>query len=360
MGDNRHGQLGLGKSVRMVHEPRLLSALSSHAVIEVACGYFHTLFLTASQKVFACGWNGYGQCARSPTDFPIVYEVISLAVFDPLAVHLIAAGSLHSVFATERGTVYACGDCAYGQAGAKPPLTAIPQLIADSVFATSISAGDFHSILLDGRSSQVFAWGRNGSCGRLGIGVMDEYHAKPQRVMRISDLPAARGESQGANSSSLPSSLPSLSTTSTSAAAGSLVERVISVSAGDFHSAATTTKGRIYMWGGGELGALGTNTDDFDELAPICINELFPTKNVFVSDAQCGGQHTIARDIEGRVYAWGSNCYGKLGLGNEKDELRPKAVELGAGHCVGLSAGLFHSLFIMEDGSVMFAGRLCE
>ena len=40
----------------------------------------------------------------------------------------------------------------------------------------------------------------------------------------------------------------------------------------------------------------------------------------------CGQQHAIALDDTGLVYVWGYNGYCRLGLGDQKDVLKPKAV----------------------------------
>lgn len=64
MGKNEYGQLML-EGVDLVKTPTLVrrgSSLSgSDPIVKACCGYYHTLLLTQSGKVFAAGRNDYGQ-----------------------------------------------------------------------------------------------------------------------------------------------------------------------------------------------------------------------------------------------------------------------------------------------------------
>lgn len=40
-----------------------------------------------------------------------------------------------------------------------------------------------------------------------------------------------------------------------------------------------------------------------------------------VVHAACGAQYTMAVTARGRLYAWGDNSYGQLGLGTQKEEV---------------------------------------
>lgn len=60
-GRNPHGQLGLDNIISQT-TPQIVPALENMNIIGAACGRHHTLFLTDSGTVYACGDNRSGQC----------------------------------------------------------------------------------------------------------------------------------------------------------------------------------------------------------------------------------------------------------------------------------------------------------
>ncbi|KAL9679120.1 hypothetical protein QQ045_016975 [Rhodiola kirilowii] len=73
-----------------------------------------------------------------------------------------------------------------------------------------------------------------------------------------------------------------------------------------------------------------------------------------------GEAHTLALTGDGRVFAWGRGTFGRLGTRKESDELVPVQVEFGFApnsvrkkvKLVGIAAGAYHSLALADDGSV--------
>jgi len=66
-----------------------------------------------------------------------------------------------------------------------------------------------------------------------------------------------------------------------------------------------------------------------------------------------GRYHSLALTAGGAVFTWGDGDYGKLGHGDEQNQLLPKKVEAFAGRrVVAVSAGDGHSLAIIADGAV--------
>jgi alpha-tubulin suppressor-like RCC1 family protein len=48
-------------------------------VVEIAAGSRHSLFMTASRSLFACGWNEFGQLGtgtRNSTDTPVLVSMV--------------------------------------------------------------------------------------------------------------------------------------------------------------------------------------------------------------------------------------------------------------------------------------------
>jgi alpha-tubulin suppressor-like RCC1 family protein len=65
---------------------------------------------------------------------------------------------------------------------------------------------------------------------------------------------------------------------------------------------------------------------------------------------------TIAIDIYGYVFTWGSNEYGQLGIGNTADKNTPQYVS-GIANIIDVAAGRFSSYALDSDGNVWSWGR---
>lgn len=94
--------------------------------------------------------------------------------------------------------------------------------------------------------------------------------------------------------------------------------------AGAAHSVAWTTCGRLFAWGRGEEGQLGLGDpgDAATDVATDAARRRAPRRVVggglgdeAVVGAACGPLSTIAWTAEGRLYAWGADREGSLGVG---------------------------------------------
>ena len=71
-----------------------------------------------------------------------------------------------------------------------------------------------------------------------------------------------------------------------------------------------------------------------------------------------GGWHSLATTADGAVWSWGCGAYGGLGHGDQQHQLLPKKIEaLADQRVVALSAGEHHSLSITADGAVFTWGQ---
>jgi myosin-5 len=59
-GQNQHGELGLGDQEDRL-APTLVKHLRNHKINQIACGFKHVICRSTLGKVFAWGWNEYGQ-----------------------------------------------------------------------------------------------------------------------------------------------------------------------------------------------------------------------------------------------------------------------------------------------------------
>lgn len=82
----------------------------------------------------------------------------------------------------------------------------------------------------------------------------------------------------------------------------------------------------VYVWGRGEYGRLGLgDKGGSSRLRPCKVKAMEGHK---VIQASCGGTHTMVLTAEGRIFGWGRGSFGRLGTGHEKDHHSPVEVFL--------------------------------
>lgn len=127
------------------------------------------------------------------------------------------------------------------------------------------------------------------------------------------------------------------------------------VSAGDFHTVALDTGGRVFTWGGNARGQLGDGSTA-DSAEPVLVGGELAGRRVV--DVDAGNEHTVVVDESGAVFTWGANEFGQLGDGTTTDSSVPVAVGgTMTGHvAASAQAGAAHTLALDESGTVLAWG----
>jgi alpha-tubulin suppressor-like RCC1 family protein len=224
---------------------------------------------------------------------------------------------------TDAGLVYCWGDNTFGQLGVgtaarqvEPVRVVFSGSLSGATFR-AIATGRFHCLAVteDGR---VAAWGVN-SRGQIGDGSFTNRWSPVE--VRLT--------------------------------AGVSEPIVTAVAAGDEHSLALTSDGRVFAWGRNSDGQLGIGA-----LGSTSLPSLVPVSGVRLVAA--GGSHSLAAGEDGRVWAWGRNAEGQLGTGTYDASLLPALVRTSAwppGAAVtALSGGVSHSVALTTDGGVFAWG----
>lgn len=106
------------------------------------------------------------------------------------------------------------------------------------------------------------------------------------------------------------------------------IESIINVAAGHWHTLAVSKKGNVYAWGSNKKLQLGVPTaalgDGKTAARPLMLAAL---RDAGVMQVACGALHSMALTREGEVYTWGYGKHGRLGHGDEDDQMLPKRVE---------------------------------
>lgn len=129
------------------------------------------------------------------------------------------------------------------------------------------------------------------------------------------------------------------------------------ISAGSFHKVALSTEGKVYAWGANDVGQLGIGTQ-IDSPLPVAVTGVLATKTVTAIAA--GAKHCLALTSEGKVYAWGDSGQGQLGINSYVFQTTPVPVDttgvLAGKTVVGIAAGENNSFAVTSDGLVFAWG----
>lgn len=117
-GKQGEGQCGLGYLDKDQLVPRNIEKLLDTHVVDIACGYTHTLALTARGEVYSWGLGEYGQLGRGIVYQPVPEAVDLSAVLGASdRIDRVYCGAFHSVVTTQARVMYAWGLNMYGACG---------------------------------------------------------------------------------------------------------------------------------------------------------------------------------------------------------------------------------------------------
>jgi alpha-tubulin suppressor-like RCC1 family protein len=143
---------------------------------------------------------------------------------------------------------------------------------------------------------------------------------------------------------------------------------IVSISAGAWHSACVTEEFQVFTWGLGTDGQLGMNpkrdfsftknyeTNDFFLQKPKLVEKLDGKKAISV---HCGGNFTVVRTEDLRVFAFGYGKDGALGNGLRDSTYNPQEVtSLNGVSLKKIVCGFNHCLALSGKGQVFSWGNL--
>ncbi|CAM9628382.1 unnamed protein product [Bubo scandiacus] len=135
-------------------------------------------------------------------------------------------------------------------------------------------------------------------------------------------------------------------------------DKPVLISCGDEHTAIVTGNGKLYMFGSNNWGQLGLGSKNTVS-KPTCVKALKPEKTKL---AVCGRNHTLVYTEKGNVYAAGGNSEGQLGLGDTEERTTFNLIKFFTNqHKIKqLAAGSYTSAAVTEDGQLFVWGDNSE
>jgi len=128
---------------------------------------------------------------------------------------------------------------------------------------------------------------------------------------------------------------------------------VVAIAAGDDHSGAIDSEGNVWMWGSNAFGklGLGLNTPTFVASPTKVTLRTRATSLSGGGDTSRNG-HTLCLLSDGSLWAWGSDEWGQLGDGGTTNQFAPVEITAAPPHLIQVVAGGKHSLALDSLGNV--------
>ena len=124
----------------------------------------------------------------------------------------------------------------------------------------------------------------------------------------------------------------------------SKLNKPVDVSVGDGHVCVITEKGHLFGWGKNNRGQIGNGTTTTAPTARPVRCRSPHSANVQIAAVSCGGDSTLCLTKDGKVYGFGDNSMGELGLGHREVVKIPTKLDVAG--IVKVEAGAQHSSMI--------------
>ncbi|AWP11407.1 putative E3 ubiquitin-protein ligase HERC2-like [Scophthalmus maximus] len=307
-GEATNGRLGLGLSSGTIPIPRQITALSNYVVKKVAVhsGGRHAMALTVDGKVFSWGEGDDGKLghfSRMNCDKPRLIEALKTK-----RIRDIACGSSHSAAITSSGELYSWGLGEYGRLGhgdnttqLRPKLVKV--LLGHRVIQVACGSRDAQTLALTDEGL-VFSWG-DGDFGKLGRGGSEGCNI-PQNIERLNGQGVCQIECGAQFSLALTKSGvvwtwgkgdyfrlghgTDVHVRKPQMVEGLRGKKIVHVAVGALHCLAVTETGQVYAWGDNDHGQQGNGTTTVNR-KPTLVQGLEGQK---ITRVACGSSHSVA------------------------------------------------------------------
>ena len=322
-GYNCYQQLGLGDIISRNKPVEFKIEGNSSRIKQIICGESHTFAICENNKVYCCGDNNFGQLGlghRNDRKNPIEFKIEN----NSSPIKQIICGSAYAFAICENNQIYCWGENYLGQFGLGYT-TSIEFKISEFKIERNASpikriiCGSDHIFAIC-ENNKIYCWGYNG-VGQLGLG--DNITKNKPVEFKIEG-----------NSSS--------------------IKEII---CGGNYTFAICENTKIYCWGDNEYKQLGLG-DDKTRKTPVEFKieeNSSPIKKII-----CGSNHTFAIYKNNKIYCWGNNYFGQLGL-SDNDNDRNKPVEFKIERILSpikqIICGVHYTFAIYENNKIYCCGK---
>lgn len=252
-GEGEGGKLGHGNG-NSLDKPRLIEALKSKRIRDIACGSGHSAAISSNGELYTWGLGEYGRLGHGDIANQLKPKLVDALVGQRVIQVACGSRDAQTMALTEDGRVYTWGDGDFGKLGRGGSDGCYVPLAVDrlnSLGVIQVECGAQFSLALT-KYGEVWTWGK-GDYFRLG-------HGNEDHVRRPTIVEGLRGK------------------------------KVIHVAVGALHCLAVTDTGHVYAWGDNDHGQQGNGTT-FVNRKPALVQGLEDMK---VNRVACGSSHSIA------------------------------------------------------------------
>lgn len=315
-GRGEDGQLGHGDAEDRL-SPTQLSALDGHEIVSVTCGADHTTaYSEARTEVYSWGWGDFGRLGHGNSSD--LFTPKPIKALHGLRIRQIACGDSHCLAVTMEGEVQSWGRNQNGQLGlGTTEDSLVPQKIQafEGISIKMVAAGAEHTAAVT-EDGELFGWGW-GRYGNLGLGDRND-RLVPQKVSSVDG------------------------------------DKMVMVACGWRHTISVSSLGELYTYGWSKYGQLG-HGDFEDRLVPHRLEALHGD---YISQISGGWRHTMALTTDGKLYGWGWNKFGQVGVGDNVDHCSPIQIKFPQDQkVIQISCGWRHTLAVTDKQNVFSWGR---
>ena len=316
--DGQLGQTGLGALIPFGNDahpttPKKLDVISDGELVTFVSLAFNqnaSAALDDEGKVWTWGDGDGGQLGLGTDDGEITEddELTPQKVASLSNIISIARGYDHTVVLDNSGNVYTFGENDKGQLGINSTEESDFPVRVEISDIVQIEAGSDSTYALD-VNGNLYGWGENDD-GQLAQG---EGNADDILIPTLIDTP----------------------------------ERIVSFAAGKAHVIALGTSGQLYGWGLNASNQIGNDEDD------TWADEFFTVQALpWVTDGVmvwANGNQSFVEKADGKIYPWGFNGLGTLGLETDTSPIAPTIAITDLDSVVDLGAGALHTVTIRND-----------
>lgn len=351
-----------------------------------AKSYYHSCGL-AGGKAYCWGMNSHGQLGDgSKTDRTTPVAVDTSGVLNGKTLVEISTGRVNTVALDSEGNAYTWGDNEFGQLGDG---TFESSLVPVEVDTSGVLAGKhleyitvgYGDVFVLDSDGIAYSWGRNNH-GQLGDGTK-EHQPYPvafdeetnvlantplQKISNTGSFTLAldmdgklwtwghnnRGQMGDGTNTNSPFPVP----VDTS---GVLADKyIVDIFTGHYHAVALDSDGEAYAWGMNSHGQLGDGTLTQQD-SPVAVDMSGVLNDATIVDVRLGRSHTLAIDSTGKLYAWGQNSSGELGVPDISYSNVPVEVDmsgvLNGKNILEINAGNAYNVVLDDQGTMYSWGN---
>jgi len=359
-GDNEFGQLGnetLEENLVPTDITHFFSLNEEEKIIDVSIGALHTAALTSDHRIFVWGYNGNSQLGDGtfgPLSFKSKPKDITseFQLSEGEYIESIELGTFHSSALTSNGRLFLWGNNQSGQIGNGTnseqifPLDITPSFnLTDGETINFVELANLNTAIITSKH-RVFIWGDNTngqignntyndsnvpiditpyfdfngneyieklSLGTVHVGVLTSqgniftwgYDNNGQPTKRINEPHSIMGNVNLDEN-----------------------EIIMDISLGGSHSSFLTSDNNLYVWGLNLHGELGDNSTQSQD-TPILINDFIPIDDGdSINLISLGTGNSFLTTNYGKIYSWGYNSRGQLGINSKINVSIPTQVFL--------------------------------